>query len=617
MTRNLLIVLLAGLTLAGCGGSESGTTAAPGDSAVSGMLRPVRSADELETLLKASLSDAAPAVPDDVVTLAAAASASFSGVYTVENGVDEFDFARYDGAYLYVAQPFYSSLSATVRILRTDAATGDAMEVASIPLPTPQGVQGLYVANNRMVVLTSEAYYGPFGNLWTSIPFWSPSKLTLQVFDVANPARPRHLMTAELSGVFVASRRIGNKVVLVTRYTPRALIDPAVRGTLGRLRLEELLPEITIDGRTRPLVDARHCYVSSDSGRHGHAVLTTITTFSLDNPQLFTSTCYDEEANGVYASQTALYVSQPRFEVASSSTRIHKFSLTDAAPRYVGSVEVPGQVWSGGNADFRMNERNGLLRVMTTEGTADPADSVDHQLFVLRENASAHALEVAAHLPNDAHPQEIGKPNEALYGVRFVGDRAYAVTFRRIDPLYVIDLAAPTDPRIAGELQIPGTSDLLHPVTQNLLLGIGSDANRVKLELFDVSVPGAPQSRGALYADGVFSYTEVAYEHHAFTYLPETDSDRIAIPVTSTYPTFAPPLQLQTALFQYEILGKRTAGSASLQAAGSVMPQVDGPRHFAAYFNRAFIDGDTVYYVRDGQVWSTSWHTPSQVRGPF
>ena len=104
----------------------------------------------------------------------------------------------------------------------------------------------------------------------------------------------------------------------------------------------------------------------------------------------------------------------------------------------------------GGQRDFRMSEHQGMLRVMTTEFINDPADFQDHRLFVLRPKTSELALEVVSTLPNDARPEELGKPNEGLFGVRFMGDRAYAVTFRQIDPLYVIDLANPADPRIAG-----------------------------------------------------------------------------------------------------------------------------------------------------------------------
>ena len=93
-------------------------------------------------------------------------------------------------------------------------------------------------------------------------------------------------------------------------------------------------------------------------------MLTSINTFSLSNPQLIDSICYDEPANGVYASREALYISEPRYSTGiSTSTRIHKFSLRGARPEYTGSAEIPGAVWSGGQLDFRLSESDGLLRV--------------------------------------------------------------------------------------------------------------------------------------------------------------------------------------------------------------------------------------------------------------
>ena len=73
-------------------------------------------------------------------------------------------------------------------------------------------------------------------------------------------------------------------------------------------------------------------------------------------------------------------------------------------------------------------------------------DRVDHKLYILRESTTRPELDIVSELPNENRPEEIGKPNEALYGVRFLSDRAYAVTFEQIDPLYVIDLLDPTRP---------------------------------------------------------------------------------------------------------------------------------------------------------------------------
>jgi len=199
--------------------------------------------------------------------------------------------------------------------------------------------------------------------------------------------------------------------------------------------------------------------------------------------------------------------------------------------------------------------------------------------------------------------------------VRFDGDRAYVSTFRRIDPLYVIDLSSPTDPRIAGKLEMPGFSEFLHPVSDDLLLGLGVEAGHFKLELFDTSVLEHPQSRGAITLGGVQSYSPALYDRHAFANLPGVAADRFALPATIVTGQPGVGWGIDVGLHQYEILGKQTPASASLVDSGTVTPparDVTTPD-----FHRAFIDGNTVYYVRDGEVWGTFWSTPSQLNGPF
>ena len=143
-----------------------------------------------------------------------------------------------------------------------------------------------------------------------------------------------------------------------------------------------------------------------------------------------------------------------------------------------GSADIEGAVWRGGQADFRMSESAGDLRLLASQFDWTSDDFVDHQLYVLRESATLPELEIVSTLPNNSRPEEIGKPNEALFGVRFLGDTAYAVTFERIDPLYAIDLSDPADPFIAGELEVAGFSEFLHPVSDDLLLGLGRGGGR-------------------------------------------------------------------------------------------------------------------------------------------
>ena len=612
-----IVFLIVGLSLSGCGSGGAGTAGAQDAPAVPGLLRKVRSADELESSLRAALRDAAASgVAAGPVPVPAVDVSSFSTTNTTEAGVDEFDIARFDGAYLYVTGYDIATDQRVIRILRTDETTGQATPVSSIALAANEFVQGMYVADGRMMVLSSGAYFLPFGDLWASIAIWAPSSMTLRVYDVVDPAHPRQVMNGEIDGVFVASRRIDDRVYLVSRHTPRSLIDPIDRPILSTVPLTRLLPRLRFDGSERPLVTATNCYVSNDDTRHGYPVITTITMLSLSNPRDLTSTCYDEPADGVYASRTALYISQPRIAPGNDvRSRIHKFALTQSGPSYSGSVEVQGAVWSGGQNDYRMNEQDGYLRVFATEWTSDPADSTDNYLYVLRQKAAEPALEVVGRLPNDLRPEEIGRPGEGLYGVRFVGDRAYGITFRRVDPLYVFDLSNPADPRIAGELEIPGVSDYLHPVGPDLLLGLGRDNGLVKLELFDTSVLSNPQSRGAITLGNFISYSEAIWDHHAFAYLPG-DTDRLAFPATIVDQDPSGVSHAHSELRQFEVRGKQVPSSADLVDAGAVLPPTN-PDESVSDQSRAFIQGAVVWYVRDGQVWSSDWLTPGEVRGPF
>ena len=268
-----------------------------------------------------------------------------------------------------------------------------------------------------------------------------------------------------------------------------------------------------------------------------------------------------------------------------------------------------------------MSEHDGVLRVLASSFDFNNEDFVDHKLYLLRESATLPELETIAELPNEARPDEIGKPNEALYGVRFLADRAYAVTFERIDPLYAIDLSDIDDPKIAGELEITGFSDFLHPVNQDLLLGIGTgEDGGVKVELFDVSDLSQPLSRGGV-SLGPQSHSEATRDRHAFTYQADVNGiERFTIPATA----FNVPANgsadagaYSTGLHLFEIRDKTMPNLSTLNAVGTILPPPDEETFPYDTRNRAFIHDDTVFYVLNEAVWSAFWSTPDTVNGPF
>jgi hypothetical protein len=638
---HLLLTGLILLATTGCGSSSN--TGAPPDPGPVGALSKVTDRTAFEASIKDGL--AAMTAPEVLAAAGDAQSGNFTGTYTQDVNVDELDAVRYDGEHLYVAPRRYfhccfileDAGSAppepppeTIRILATDPANGSASQVGEIPLDANTSVQGMYVDGGRMFAMTAEMYYGNYGPAWTDVAIWAPEKHGFKIYDVSDPSDPMLELEATLDGVFVQSRRIGNTVYIISRYTPwieglhyyvsTAQQQSDNQALLAQTTLDDLLPKITIGGETRSLVQPENCYVTTESDGTGNPVLTSITAIPLDDPGNFTTACYNESTYGVYVSENALYFAElrPDSAVQNDVTRIHKFALSGTTVSYRGSADIDGTVWQGNQADFRLNERAGDLRILASQFDWNSPDFVDHQLYILRESATRPELEIVSTLPNSSRPAEIGKPNEALFGVRFTDDKAYAVTFEQIDPLYVIDLADPADPYIAGELEVTGVSDFLHPVNDALLLGLGRGVGGgVKVELFDVSDIAQPLSRGSALLGGPGSYSEAVYDRHAFTYQADVDGvDRFTLPA-NVFASDGSYQYLGSALYLFEILDKDMPSLAALNSVGSIAPPAAGSEPAWVERSRAYLHGDTVYYVRDEEVWAAAWQSPSLVNGPF
>ncbi len=645
--QELLLICIAGIAVAGAGGcgdsSSNGGLIVPPES--TGLLRKVTGSAELEASIKEGLTTIH---TEQTASLDASAAAGFTGTYTQEPNVDEFDAVRYDGTHLYIApQRSFNccfvlanagdggdppDVERSIRILATDPNDGSASLAGTIPLEDDISVQGMYLADDLMVALTGRAIYGSYGDFWAEPAIWAPEQMGVSIYDTSDPAAPVRVIEAEIDGIFVESRRVGDTVYIVSRYTPA--IDGLVyhvttaaeqaqnEAILANVSLNDLLPGIKIGASRESLVDPAQCFVTTDDDNSGYPVITSITAIPIGDPNAFKTTCYNEDAYGIYVSESAIYLTAltPNAPGNTRQTRVHKFRLSDTDLDYRGSADIIGEVWRGGQADFRMNEFKGDLRVFASEWDSNNADFVDHRLYVMRESANDLKLDIVSTLPNANRPQEIGKPNEALYGVRFAGERAYAVTFLQIDPLYVVDLSDPTDPRLAGALEVTGFSDFLHPVTENLLLGLGQDATGgVKLELFDITDMARPLSRGSTTLGGPGSYSEARYDRHAFTYQADVDGiDRFALPA-EVYADDGTYNFVEAGLYLFEIRDKTSPNIASLYPVGSMLPSPagNGGPQYRTGRHRSFIHDDTVYYIGGSEVWAAFWNSPSILNGPF
>ena len=160
-----------------------------------------------------------------------------------------------------------------------------------------------------------------------------------------------------------------------------------------------------------------------------------------------------------------------------------------------------------------MDEYEGVLRVVVTDenpwwGSSDVPDTA----VVTMERRGDELVQIGA-------VDGLGK-NERVYAVRFIQEKGYVVTFRQVDPLYVVDLSDPHDPEVKGELKINGYSAYLHPIGEDLLLGVGQDATDegrqlgTQVSVFDVSDPSDPRRLSRLTFED--AYSDAEWDHHAF-----------------------------------------------------------------------------------------------------
>jgi hypothetical protein len=220
------------------------------------------------------------------------------------------------------------------------------------------------------------------------------------------------------------------------------------------------------------------------------------------------------------------------------------FDISDASGtvEQLGSVVVKGRV-----ADkFKINLRDDVLTVVSARDpewklvtrtnwyTRDFGPNGERLVPPVREQNVYNTYEQTApmstwletfSLATPTAPTKLGElkiiENESLFGTRFVGDRAYVVTFRQIDPLWIIDLSEPQTPRIRGELQIPGYSSYLEPVGTNRLLAVGVDGGNATVALFDVSDESNPTQLSKVFLGTGWSWSEANSDEKAFKYLPE------------------------------------------------------------------------------------------------
>ena len=497
--------------------------------------------------------DVASATQPGALSLVSGEGVDFSSTNTQEQGVDEADFVKTDGQYLYV-------LSGQELVI------ADAWPAEDLQVLSRTEVEGdpfaLYIAGDRAMVLST--LYPE------SIPWllaansrcyspWYSSQIEVTVLDVTDRAAPQVVEKSVLDGSLVDSRAIGDQVYLVVRNSfpvpqpvmPLILLldDPVAEGASGgaatfesqdefRQRLEDswdvTMPGYSTvtygpDGATEEsaglLAEPPDIYIPSEA--NGTDMLTVVLFGIGGGGGPVASTSILGVDGTVYSSTDSLYVvahswSLPWMRRASSEmSNVYKFGLKPDGVTMEAAGAVPGWVLN----QFSLDEQDGYFRVATTSSDEYLANNV----FVMEQRGDD--LNIVGSLT------DIGV-SERLYSARFIGDRGYLVTFRQVDPLFSLDLSDPHAPRLAGELKIPGYSSYLQPMGEDYLLGLGRYADPatgipqgLQLSLFDVSDLSQPDLLDTYsFSQELWGgHSEAEWDHHAFSYFAAHDT--VAVPV--------------------------------------------------------------------------------------
>lgn len=437
----------------------------------------------------------------------------FSETNVQVKGVDEADIIKTDGDYIYTI--------AQGNLVIAKAYPADEAKILSTTKLGDFYPQELFIHKDRLLIFGSSNYRFEIPQNQGEpaqeeqvteqvtekmmprrdgyYPYYG-SFMTVKLYDTSDKENPELLRNLDFEGSYLTSRKIDENIYFVVnsypRYSgPKPLCDDIVPSY--RESANDKKPELS---------DMKPIAKCTDIGYiepvHAQNFITIASMPMDDEDAEVTKEVIVGSGQNVYASLNNLYIAQtmwPRYDAIgelakdyAEKTVITKFTLKKGKIEFLGKGEVKGNILN----QFSMDEFDGNFRIATTiHRYADNKDLSTNNMYVLNKD-----MKVVGTLEDVA-------PGESIYSVRFMGKRGYMVTFRHVDPLFVMDLSDPENPSILGKLKIPGYSDYLHPYDETHLIGIGKevddsiDADKVhtegavyytaiqgvKLAIFDVS----------------------------------------------------------------------------------------------------------------------------------
>lgn len=460
------------------------------------------------------------------VTEDSASAESESTTNLQVQGVDEADILKNDGRYLY-----YTSNNEKIIIVDTK---NELKVVATINKPDYiSSFNDMYLDGDNLIVI-GQGWCGGGTDAYPVVgeEDTEEDRLELdnnrnfgivQVYNIKDKANPVASRTIQLSGNFKMTRKIDDKLYIMTseyNYNYNKKND-----------LNEVLPFYldSNESSNTKYLDINDIYKQDWSEGKSTNLLAVIdlTGKSSVKPVAIIGDRIENE----YMSKDGFYiVSEHTNKAGNDETVIGKFDIVNSGLNYVASNAVEGSTLN----QFSMDEYKGVLRVATT--------TYRWNIYNQTNTSESTVWTLDKDLNRIGKITGLGK-GERIYSVRFEGDKGYVVTFKETDPLYALDLSNPKNPKKLGEVKIPGFSSYLHPIGDNLVVGIGNDVDvlknggvvteGIKLSLFDVSNPAMPKEINNIILGVSGTYSEALNNHKAVTVNKE--KQMLAIPIHIEY----------------------------------------------------------------------------------
>jgi uncharacterized secreted protein with C-terminal beta-propeller domain len=528
------------------------------------------------------LRGAAPPMAGTTAAQGAAAPPDHSTTNNQVGGVDEADVVKTDGWFIYTA------MGGKVVTTRSYPA-GEMAVVSTIDLGGY--AYGIFVVGDRLAVILQPQYAqpSPYGDIAYAgfAPYYYNPEVEVRVYDITDRAAPEVLYNYSMSGSYAGARMVGDHLYLVSDYS------------IYRIGDDLRLPTVSRNGLLSELAPSA---IGVPPGVHNTTFLTSVITLNVTAASTAQTFSFLTKGGGqLFVSARNLYILGSSYEYSDDYRLLRTETVVSKLSFYKGEVKcyfgarVPGTVLNQFSADEMDYAGKPHLRLATTTRAGDWANS-SAGVYVLNEK-----LELVGSVEGIA-------PGETIQTSRFVGERGYVVTFRRVDPLFVLDLRVPDAPAVIGELTLPGFSQYLQAIDADHLVGIGVDgteAGRVlglKLSLFDVSDPAHPSEVDGV-TFGPYAYSEAQYDHHAVLWIPARGL--LVIPL-QTYDATVDPVRGTGGSWQGAVVyavDPQAGFTEKVRIAHPAIPQGTDyygvPYSFTPQVRRSLYIGDSLYTISD------------------